>query len=339
MALTTAFTIASYNAIAKLLALPNDSLYFSITLLIGYGLLVYLPHKRVMQGFLLISLIMLFCSTKSLTVIYNDFAAYLGIHYGVYLRQFATDTTAVLATITIALLISLALSQTVRRRFIYPYALVFIFILLGQLFTRDMLSFHLNSILLLLLLGICIAAKMTSGKRLVMNSLAVVLCSLIVLSSSYFIPKQQSPLHEKTVAAVQQIVEGKNDTDWKTNGHMQQLGQQSSSKSTVMTVIMEKPTALYLKGFIGSHYAKNEWTPLSNKTYYEAQALFENLAAAGFSSETMLAKTYAMTTTEKATALTIYPEKHRGQFSYIPYESLTPLQRTGLLKDGKYANG
>lgn len=331
---TSMYSLLYCYIVIKMFAITTISEIFFIGSISIYILLTKLNNMKLSKVFGICLLITIPLTLKSLTSSYNELATYIGLTKGYYLPQFMTTTSTIEASILLACLVAFTLFKTVEKRLIYPYVCAFITVLAWQVYSEQAMSFLLNSSLLILLLGVIITAKFTYQKKVIRESIGIISVSILLLVSSLFMPPQQSNLHLKTTQAIQNSLYNRQSIDWKTDGDMMQISKAATTDKEALTLIMEQPTAMYLKGFIGSKYKDNQWTTLSNQTYYYAQPLLETLKKNDFTSETMLGNTYRQMSKEEPTMVRVFPKYASKKYSYSPYELITAITSTSFQRDG-----
>jgi len=105
------------------------------------------------------------------------------------------------------------------------------------------------------------------------------------------------------------------------NGQLNRLNSRSAGSDTALTVKMSRPQSMYLRGYIGEVYMGNEWTHLSNRTYYSARDKLYWLNKNGFSGLTQLAESEKLAggNTEAETVRVTIKNADRRNL-YVPYE-------------------
>lgn len=139
------------------------------------------------------------------------------------------------------------------------------------------------------------------------------------------------------------------------NGKLKEAGSWKGSEDTALSVTMEHPDSLYLKGFTGSVYDGNQWKSVSTETAYGEKNLFYWLHQDGFYGETQLAsirnlvKDDSLSSTEGT--VSVENEKADSRYVYLPYETQelpenyrgitgtadSMLNARGLFGDRKYS--
>src|SRR5699024_7006670 len=59
-----------------------------------------------------------------------------------------------------------------------------------------------------------------------------------------------------------------------SQGDFTTLSKLDLSEKQALEVVMEKPTSLYLRGYVGAEYTEDHWEDLDSETYYENHGLF-----------------------------------------------------------------
>lgn len=303
-------------------------------MIIVYILLIKLNNKKFTNYLSLVLVLLLPCTVKSMTVVYNEFSNYIARLTGYYLPEFATTASSIPITLVLTSIAGVTLYRMVEKRWISPYILSFLFVIAWQVYSKQAASFLLNSVLLILLLGCIVSAKFTLRKNNWLEIGGLLFFCILLLATSSFIPEKHSNLHEQTAQAIQHSLYNRQPIDWKTDGDMTRISQAYTTNKEALKIIMEQPTAIYLKGFIGSTYTNNKWTLLSNEAYYYAQPLLTSLKKENFTSETILAENYRQTTNEQASSVRVFPKQASKKYGYAPYELLTPIKSTSLKRDG-----
>lgn len=139
------------------------------------------------------------------------------------------------------------------------------------------------------------------------------------------------------------------------NGKLKEVGSWKGSEDTALSVTMEHPDSLYLKGFTGSVYDGNQWKSVSTETAYGEKNLFYWLHQDRFYGETQLAsirnlvKDDSLSSTEGT--VSVENEKADSRYVYLPYETQelpenyrgitgtadSMLNARGLFGDRKYS--
>ena len=107
-------------------------------------------------------------------------------------------------------------------------------------------------------------------------------------------------------------------------GKLKETGSWTGSDETALKVTMEKPSSLYLRGFVGSVYDGSSWKSISTEDAYQVKNLFYWLHQDGFYGETQISTAKALTDggklAEMAGAVAIQNEKASSKYLYTPYE-------------------
>lgn len=109
------------------------------------------------------------------------------------------------------------------------------------------------------------------------------------------------------------------------NGKLKKTGSWKGSEDTALSVTMEHPDSLYLKGFTGSVYDGNQWKSVSTETAYGEKNLFYWLHQDGFYGETQLADIRYLVNDDSLSStegtVTVENEKADSRYVYLPYET------------------
>ena len=108
------------------------------------------------------------------------------------------------------------------------------------------------------------------------------------------------------------------------DGKLKECGAWSASDDTALSVTMENPDSLYLRGFVGSVYDGSSWESLDTEEAYKQRTLFYWLHQDGFYGETQLSSARALadddTLSDKVSEVDIKNEKADSRYLYTPYE-------------------
>ena len=124
------------------------------------------------------------------------------------------------------------------------------------------------------------------------------------------------------------------------DGKLKECGAWSASDDTALSVTMENPDSLYLRGFVGSVYDGSSWESLDTEDAYKQRTLFYWLHQDGFYGETQLSRARALadddTLYDKVSEVDIKNEKADSRYLYTPYE-ITELP-AGYRKETPFAD-
>ena len=124
------------------------------------------------------------------------------------------------------------------------------------------------------------------------------------------------------------------------DGKLKECGAWSASDDTALSVTMENPDSLYLRGFVGSVYDGSSWKSLDTEDAYKQRTLFYWLHQDGFYGETQLSRARALadddTLSDKVSEVDIKNEKADSRYLYTPYE-ITELP-VGYRKETPFAD-
>ena len=124
------------------------------------------------------------------------------------------------------------------------------------------------------------------------------------------------------------------------DGKLKECGAWSASDDTALSVTMENPDSLYLRGFVGSVYDGSSWESLDTEDAYKQRTLFYWLHQDGFYGETQLSRARALADddalSDKVSEVDIKNEKADSRYLYTPYE-ITELP-AGYRKETQFAD-
>lgn len=106
---------------------------------------------------------------------------------------------------------------------------------------------------------------------------------------------------------------------WMRNGSIAEIGEKTNTKQKALTVVMEKPQPMYLKGFIGKEFNEDQWFAQSFGEAAEYNDLFYWLNKEKFTSNSMLANLqFKVGHTERST-IVVSNEQADQRYRYVPY--------------------
>lgn len=107
----------------------------------------------------------------------------------------------------------------------------------------------------------------------------------------------------------------------------------SASDDTALSVTMENPDSLYLRGFVGSVYDGSSWESLDTEDAYKQRTLFYWLHQDGFYGETQLSRARALadddTLSDKVSEVDIKMKRQTAVISIPLMRSQNCLSDTG----------
>lgn len=166
-------------------------------------------------------------------------------------------------------------------------------------------------------------------------SLAVVVAVVVGCGVTYLcLPRDADQLLGITGGAKNQIETFADRIRYESNTDIYQLpmGDLRNIESALytgniaMTVTMEKPSSVYLRGFIGGEYENNQWTDVDRAKYSEDYAgIFEWLYYNGFHPQTQTGNLVSAANETEAGRITIENIALNSKYIYAPYEALTGM--------------
>lgn len=271
---------------------------------------------------------------RGMTTIYNEVSAFIGATWGYYWPQFDNEGFANLSAYFISVIAAAIVYYWHSREWRWPYVTLWLSAVFMQVIITVHVPMWLQALQFLLLMSIVLLPSMTYSKKAYRLWGGVAASLFIGLTVMQWLPSQQSTIRTSSISKLADWRYGINQSDWHNNGNMQQLGRGKVTDEVALAVIMDTPTALYLRGFVGATYAKNQWQALSNETIYKAQPLLASLHTAKLDSTTLLSQAHQQTMKSETSMMRVYPKNVSTQYSYTPYEIITAEQATGYYQDG-----
>jgi len=127
---------------------------------------------------------------------------------------------------------------------------------------------------------------------------------------------------------------GDQENTWMRNGVISEVGTRTKLKDTALEVVMEKPQAMYFKGFIGKEFTGDSWKTQSFEEAAAHNDLFYWLNEENFSSNTMLASLQFKAGQTNRSTLVISTDQADQRYRYIPYGVVTDLESKHIQQDG-----
>ncbi|MCH1981951.1 transglutaminase family protein [Ruminococcus sp. OA3] len=286
---------------------------------------------------------------QGLLLVCNDALAQLGHHLGVMKDAFevtAPETLYFLCYVmfvgTVSVFLALICYSVAESRNNY-----LLFLLLLPLLVLQMVSGVSESSwpLLLLLLGIIlsIAASSAGGTNTKKNAgitknaalaemlgmLAVIFMAvLLILQAALPVTSYQTAgfvtaLREKIHSTIENIRYEKDKTNSFTQGQFIGLKDLKLTDKTALKVVMDKPTSMYLKGYVGSVYTSEGWEETDKPVFYENKELLAGLHEKNFNALTQLPDIYRLEkpdTEDEKVKIKIQNVNAGSKYIYVPYE-------------------
>ena len=246
---------------------------------------------------------------------------------------FDRNLYATMALIPAILLFSYLTVVSVRHRLFVPVILLSLpFILAG-------VSFHVYSVmpaavLIVIIWSVLFSSSMSqkfSWKTAVwLFSIAALVGILIyfVFPYSKFISSQ--PINSIRRSAINEIDDlrynygiKKVPMDLLPNGDLKDAKTLSYTDEVVMNVKMQKPSAVYLKGYVGSVYSNNRWNSLPAAAYSgNYTGLFEWLAKNKFYPQSQISGLCSISPQLSSSGITVNNIALKSKYIYAPYEAV-----------------
>lgn len=147
-------------------------------------------------------------------------------------------------------------------------------------------------------------------------------------------------VEEKAGDKVDNLRYQNNPPDSFTQGDFLKLSELKQSDDQALEIIMEEPTAYYLRGFVGADYSRNAWSDLANEAIYENHGLFYSLNESGFAPLAQLSLVDEITRKDSdkvsTQQMTINNLNAHSKYLYTPYEindSFTEIDNLHYFKE------
>lgn len=200
----------------------------------------------------------------------------------------------------------------------------------------------LPGVILVYLAVFLLAAFRVKGKRAersagsaadIQNTAVILLLFLAILIPASVITKEGytrggfvKSITDRVENAARKLCCGEKKADSLPEGKLKDLGSLTLGEGTVLNVIMEKPSSVYLRGFVGSVYTGESWEEADKDAVYEKKDMFYWLHQSGFSGLTQLASLYQLENQDDTDTgdMVIENVGANRRYCYAPYE-LTAL--------------
>lgn len=278
---------------------------------------------------------------------WNDAADILGSRAGIYINRY--DTTAVSSgeTARILFLVFLGIAAAVagvivlERRWwlvtlISAVSYPALFLLTEGIADKSVcFLFYLGSLLELnfMISHSRKAGSSTQSSRAFWEGGLLTLCLMLVagLLIGQVLPEENydslevvTKAKEEAITGVQNLRYKKGQINSLPNGRLKECGAWTASEDTALSVKMEEPASLYLRGFVGSVYDGSSWESISAEDAYEQKNLFYWLHQGGFYGETQLAQARKLveddTLSSQVSTLSVENQHADSRYLYTPYE-------------------
>lgn len=334
--LVSTFNIPCYISVVMVLSvlMPALLLFLSYSkignlvnvfvMLIIAGFIAF-AYKMIWGGFLLIA--------NSIIAKINEFGNYGIIKYNV--NTIPNGQMYVLvALIPVIILIADLLVVSIKNRLFAPMFLIMSLVLLAEVYFKSTAYLPLVilfALVMIVLLSNSLGDKTVSWKKTLWVTAIVALiglCTYFVLPRNEFVPSQKvSEIKKNTISGIDYYRYNsraeKVEKDVLPEGNLQDAKSPEYTDEVVMTVKMQKPLSVYLKGFIGSVYADNCWM-VPERTAYggDYTGLFEWLSQNNFYPESQISGLVALSSKTKSYDISVNNFALSSKYIYSPYESL-----------------
>lgn len=119
----------------------------------------------------------------------------------------------------------------------------------------------------------------------------------------------------------------KSKTNTFTEGRFEKLGKLELLDVPALKVVMDQPTSLYLKGYVGAQYTNDGWTELDKEVSYNSHGLFYWLNQSKFGVFNQLSQINGLDVNrvndDEQINITVNNVNANSKYFYIPYELYT----------------
>jgi len=277
--------------------------------------------------------------------ILNDLHGFSHVPYEIPVEAGQEGIYTTLVLVLIIVLLSAGMTLGVRhRQTIVVFALSAPFLLFGiccmvKPNIPSLLTYVLSWILFIALCRISenkkrvVAISGNAGKLMAVISLAVVAAAAVGCGIAYLCLQASADQPLGMTGGVKEQIEsfvGKMRYETNANiyklpmGDLQNVGGASFTGDIALTVTMEKPRSVYLRGFVGGRYENNQWTSISRDKYSgDYTGIFEWLHLNGFYPQTQTGDLIA--NSAELGEIAIENIALNRKYIYTPYEALTGM--------------
>lgn len=155
------------------------------------------------------------------------------------------------------------------------------------------------------------------------------------ITEHYQVPASLANFRETVNQAIYETRYEKNKTNSYSEGKFQGLGPLELNKSEALRVVMEQPQPLYLKGFVGTMYTKNQWETLNGELAFTSKPLLNALSNSGFNPVTQLNNVVnrVQLPNNSQSKVKIQNINANSQYIYTPYELASMPNEASTHKD------
>jgi len=153
-----------------------------------------------------------------------------------------------------------------------------------------------------------------------------VLLGSLMLGGAFLIDESQkdttsAKLEDSIVNKVSEILYYNGQSSILSDGNLLRISAFQPNEEVALKIVMEQPTSLYLKGFVGSQYTASTWQQADTASYLQHKPLLDALKHEQFTSSQQLYLAAKTGLGEQATAnMTIQNINASSRYFYIPYE-------------------
>lgn len=340
----------------SLFAILPGFLFIILLVILSKTNQLYLPFLVIFTVlFIAVSIIQKTVVMNGLFVLLNDIRHVVGVHTGLVMKQYeitmAEGEIGYAASFfgsTFFILLAFICYGLIRSRSKFLLWLVMLIIVIFQVFTGIMpaISAQLLSVFTVVLATNYMTVPKGKDNGLtayhnwrivaITSTIMIAVLGSIIILLNMMIPakdySKHSIMHNVQIAAerkVEAIRYEKEPASSFTNGDFTQVGNLVQSDLPALEVIMDQPTSLYLKGYVGAQYTSEGWTELEKSVNLDAYDLFYWLDQSNFSSLNQLQSVARLHGDENVENVQIAIQNLNAnrKYLYIPYELATPVSQ------------
>lgn len=279
---------------------------------------------------------------QGLLTILNDVFYAIGIHTGVILPEYMiTISTEKIPFVANSSWAYFTLAFSVLFYYLVKYNKVGISVLvvIGTFLLQIIFQLQAHYLLNIMLFFLCLLLiikkensrtytisnvfQLSSLLMLVVYVTTVVALLFIYPSETYEKNKYINNVSNFIIAKIENARYEKNKTNSFTHGDFTRLSELEFHEEEALEIVMDKPTSLYLRGFIGSTYTSERWEELHEETYYTNHGLFYWLHDEGFYAFNQLhniRNILELDQVGETVQMTINNKNANSKYIYTPYE-------------------
>ncbi|MBQ0140392.1 MAG: hypothetical protein KBT36_13985 [Kurthia sp.] len=274
---------------------------------------------------------------KTLFALTNYLTSRLELQYGIDLWQIADAKETLITVSTLGVCIHFLMLYFKSSKMIYCVLTIYVFLFLALQLENYMALFITIMSGLVLINEVKRQTKLRWKIRATLYTFLLVGLFLLIFS----INRVGHPIKlvpEKIQEVIEDFRFNKERKDWLREGNLLHTPENSKGEEVAITLMMEQPQAMYLKGFVGSKFDDEIWHDLMNKQALENEALFYWLEEKQFSSQTTLSNLQRTIEKQKKQSVAVQLVNTSTKYKLFPYELTEAFEQVTVSKDGSFEN-